>query len=322
MKPKVFITRQIQSEGLRMLEPFCDIGLWEEDRPIPKQVLLDKVKGIRGLISMLSDPIDQEVITSAPALKVVANFGVGFDNIDVACCTREGIRVGNTPDVLTDATADLAFTLLLTLARRIEEGARYVREGRWLSYSPTLFLGKDLSETTLGIIGFGRIGQAVAKRAKGFGMQVIYANPSRKPEAEERIGARCAFFNELLERSDFISLHCPLTPKTNRLIGEKEFERMKKEVILVNTARGKIVDTDALIKALRTGRIAGAALDVTEPEPLHGDHPLLKLDNCLVVPHIGSATTRTRSRIAEMSAKNILAGLNGEKLPYPVNTIG
>jgi len=322
MKPKVYITRRIQSEGLNVLEPFCDIELWEEDRPIPKTILLEKVKGIRGLISMLSDPIDEEVIANAKALKVVANFGVGYDNIDIACCTREKIRVGNTPGVLTDATADLAFALLLTLARRIEKGAQYVKEGRWLSYSPTLLIGKDLSEKTVGIIGFGRIGQAVAKRAKGFGMRVIYANPSRKPEIEDQIGAQCVFFNELLEDADFISLHCPLTPKTERLIGEKSFERMKKEAILVNTARGKVIDTEALIRALRTKRIAAAGLDVTDPEPLLQDHPLLKLDNCLVVPHIGSATTRTRGRVAEMSAKNILAGINGEALPYPVNMIG
>jgi glyoxylate reductase len=304
-----------------MLAPYCDLEVWSEDYPIPKHILKEKVKGIQGLISMLTDPIDSEVLSGANELSVIANFGVGYDNINVPLCTMRGIRVGNTPDVLTDATADLTFALLLSLARRIPEGISFVKNGQWVAYSPTLLLGKDLFQKTLGIIGFGRIGQAVAKRAIGFGMRVIYTGPSRKPEIEKEIGAECVFFNELLERSDFISLHCPLNAKTVGLIGARQFSVMKKEVIIINTARGKIIETEALIEALHKDQIYGAGLDVTDPEPLPGDHPLLSFPRCIVVPHVGSATGRTRGKVSEMSALNIIAGISHKRLPFPVNDI-
>jgi glyoxylate reductase len=253
-------------------------------------------------------------------LKVVSNYAVGFDNVDVPACTGRGIPVGNTPGVLTETTADLAWALLMAAARRLPEGDRYVRAGRWRTWGPLLLLGPDVHDAALGIVGFGRIGQAVARRAGGFGMTILYHDVAQVPsEVERELGATFVPLDELLERADFVSLHVNLTPDTRHLIDRRALERMKPTAILVNTSRGPVVDTDALVDALGTGEIAAAALDVTDPEPLPADHPLVGLDNCLVVPHIASASPATRGRMAEMAAANLLAGVRGERLPTPVN---
>lgn len=257
---------------------------------------------------MLTDPIDGPLLDACPRLRVVANYGVGVDNIDLAAAAERGVPVGNTPDVLTDASADLAFALLLAAARRLPQTAEDVRSGRWGTWEPDGFLGHDVTGTTLGIVGAGRIGEAVARRARGFDMTVLTAT--------SRAGTPLP---ELLERSDFVSLHLPLTPATRHLIDAAALRRMKRTAILVNTARGPIVDTDALTRALHDGTIAGAALDVTDPEPLPPSHPLLAAPNVLVVPHIGSATPRTRARMADLAVDNVLAGLAGEPLPHPVS---
>jgi lactate dehydrogenase-like 2-hydroxyacid dehydrogenase len=251
---------------------------------------------------------------------VVSNFGVGYDNIDVPACTRRGIPVGNTPGVLTETTADLAWALILAAARRVVEGDRAVRAGEWRTWGPVLLLGRDVNGATLGIVGFGRIGQAVARRAAGFGMRVLYHARNRVAEDVEReMGATWLPLADLLAQSDFVSLNVSLTAETRHLIDAAALRSMKPSAILVNTARGPVVDTDALVDALRTGVIRAAALDVTDPEPLPADHPLVALDNCIVVPHIASATEATRGRMAAMAAANLLAGVRGERLPTPVN---
>jgi lactate dehydrogenase-like 2-hydroxyacid dehydrogenase len=253
---------------------------------------------------------------AGPGLRVISNFAVGVDNVDVAEATRRAIPVGNTPDVLTDTTADLAWALLMAAARRIIEGDRYVREGRWQTWEPQLLLGQDVHGATLGIVGYGRIGRAVARRAGGFDMRVLVT--SRRPIAEPD-GAASVDFATLLEQSDFVSIHTPLTTETRGMFDRTAFARMKPSAILVNTARGPIVDTNALAEALASGRLAAAALDVTDPEPIPPSSPLLKLPTCIVVPHIGSASVQTRNRMATMAARNLIAGLNGEPLPHCVN---
>jgi glyoxylate reductase len=252
---------------------------------------------------MVVDPVDAGVIAASPRLRAIANYGVGTDNVDLEAATARGIPVGNTPDVLTETTAELAFALMLAAARRITEADRYVREGRWVGWQPDLLLGYDLHGSTLGIVGYGRIGRAVARRAEGFGMEVLHGIP----------------LGELLERSDFVSLHAPLKPETQGLIGAGELRRMKPTAILVNTARGQLVDSDALTEALQTGQIAGAALDVTDPEPLPRDHPLLAAPNLVIAPHIGSASHRTREAMADMTVDNLLAALAGEPMPHCAN---
>ena len=268
-----------------------------------------------GLFCVLTIPVRKELLERMPRLRVVSNMAVGVDNIDVAECTRRGIPVGNTPGVLTDATADLTMALLLSAARRLSEAASDARQGRWKTWSPTGWLGADFSGATLGIIGMGKIGRAVAKRARGFGMRIIYHDPAASPYG----GYEKILFDDLLLQSDFVSLHCPLTAETKGLINERALQKMKATAILVNAARGPVVDTDALVRALKEGWIAGAALDVTDPEPLPPKHPLYSLTNCLVVPHIGSATRGTRQRMVEIACENLLAGLKGRKLPYCVN---
>jgi len=260
-----------------------------------------------GLLSLVTDPVDADLLAACPDLKAIANMAVGTDNIDLEAAAERGIPIGNTPDVLTDATADLAFALLLALARHIPQSAAQVREGRWRTWEPAAGLGADLAGATLGIVGRGRIGDAVVRRAEGFGMQVLASS--------RRSGVPLA---ELLERADFVSLHCPLTPATRHLIGTDALARMKPTAYLVNTARGGVVDQAALRLALIAGEIAGAALDVTDPEPLPADDPLLEAPNLLVVPHVGSATVRTRERMAEMAVENLLAALAGRPMPYQV----
>ena len=320
-KPKVFVSRMIPEGGLDMVREACDAEIWEEHEPIPRDVLLERVQGIDGLLSLLTEKVDAELLDAAgPGLKVVSNYAVGYDNINVPEATARGIPVGNTPGVLTETTADLAFALLLAAARRIAEGAEYVRAGHWHTWKPSLYLGYDVHGATLGIIGMGRIGQAVARRATGFDMKITYFDPYCDPDKAPfvDVGLRCEL-DELLAESDFVTLHVPLTDETEHMINARTLAKMKPTAILINAARGPIVDTDALYDALSARQIAYAALDVTDPEPLPGDHKLLTLDNCLVVPHIGSASHATRTRMAVLAAENLLAGLQGERLPHCVN---
>ena len=298
-----------------------DADVWPDELPPPRDELLRRVEGVEGLLSLLTDRVDDELLDAAgPQLKVVSNFAVGFDNIHVPACTRRGIPVGNTPGVLTETTADLAFALLMAAARRLPEGCDYVRAGQWKTWGPMLLLGQDVHGATLGIVGFGRIGREMARRAAGFSMRVLYydVHPA-SAEDEASLGARRVEMEDLLAESDFVTLHTNLTPETRHLINSGALRRMKPTAILVNTSRGPVVDHDALFEALRGGVIAGAGLDVTDPEPLPADHPLVSLPNCLVVPHIASASVVTRGRMARMAADNLLTGLRGERLPTCVN---
>jgi glyoxylate reductase len=321
-RPRVFVTRRIPDDGLELIRAACDLVLWDDELPPPRTELLRAVAGCEGILALLTDRVDDELLDAAgPQLRVVSDFAVGYDNVDVPACTRRRIAVGNTPGVLTETTADLAFALLMAGARRIAEGDRLVRAGGWRTWGPLAFLGTDVHGSTLGIVGFGRIGQAVARRAAGFGMPVLYAGRHRaEPEVEAAVGgASFVPLHELLARADFVSVHIPLGPATRHFIGAAELGRMKPTAILINTARGPVVDQAALYEALRDGVIGGAALDVTDPEPMPGDDPLLTLDNCLVVPHIASASRATRGRMAAMAAANLIAGVRGERLPNPVN---
>jgi lactate dehydrogenase-like 2-hydroxyacid dehydrogenase len=319
--PRVFVGRPIPDEGLARVVAETDADLWTDPLPPPRDELLRRVRGIDGLLSLLTDRVDDELLDAAgPQLRVVSNFAVGFDNIDVPACTRRGIPVGNTPGVLTETTADLAFALLMAAVRRIPEGNDYVRSGRWKTWGPLLLLGPDVHHATLGIVGFGRIGREMAKRAHGFDMTVLVHDADPPSAAEQAaLGVTAVPLDDLLAGSDMISLHVNLTPETRHLIDGPALARMKPTAILVNTSRGPVVDQVALADALRRGAIGGAALDVTDPEPMAADDPLLAFPNCLVVPHIASASWATRGKMAAMAAANLLAGLRGERLPTPVN---
>ena len=320
-RPKVFVSRVIPEEGLARVRDATDATIWEDELPPPRDRLLAAVEGCDGILTLLTDRVDDELLDRAgPQLKVVSNFAVGFDNIDIAACTRRGIPVGNTPGVLTETTADLAWALLMAAARRLPESDHYVRAGKWKSWGPMLLMGPDVHGATLGIVGFGRIGQAMARRAKGFGMRIVYHDLQRVPKlVEAEFDATFMTLEGLLHESDFVSLHTVLSPETKGLINAERLGWMKPTAILVNTSRGPVVDSMALVDALRDGTIAAAALDVTDPEPLPADHPLVGMDNCLVVPHIASASRATRGKMASMAAANLLAGLRGERLPTPVN---
>jgi glyoxylate reductase len=320
-KPKVFVSRVIPEDGLAPVRDAADATIWPNDMPPSREDLLTAIEGCDGVLTLLTDRVDDEFLDRAgPQLKVVSNFAVGFDNIDVPACTRRGIPVGNTPGVLTDTTADLAWALLMAAARRLAEGDRYVRASRWKTWGPMLLLGPDVHGSTLGIVGFGRIGQAVARRAAGFGMTILYHDVQRADRAvETAYGARFVTLDELLAQSDYVSLHVNLTPETKHLMNAEKLSWMKPSAVLVNTSRGPVVDQKALYEALRDGVIFAAALDVTDPEPIPTDDPLLTLDNCLVVPHIASASRATRGKMASMAAANLLAGVRGERLPTPVN---
>jgi len=304
--------------GLEKVQAACDAEIWEGALPVPREVLLEKVAEVAGLYCLLTDRVDAALLDASPNLKVVSNYAVGYNNIDVEACTARGIPVGNTPGVLTDTTADFAFTLLTAAARRVVEGVDYVIGGKWKTWGPKLLLGQDIHGSTLGIVGFGRIGQAVAKRASGFDMRVIYYDPYVE-EAPVGIDAESVDLEMLLSTSDFVSVHVPLTEATHHLLSTEELAQMKSTAILVNTARGPVVDPDALLHALKEGQLAAAALDVTEPEPISSDHPLLALPNCIVTPHIASASVATRGKMATIAADNLLAGLQGERLPHCVN---
>jgi glyoxylate reductase len=305
---KVFVTRELPGNALDRLRHEHEVEIWPEHYPPPRDALLEGISDADALLCLLTDRIDAELIDASPNLKAIANYAVGTDNIDLDAATKRGIPVGNTPDVLTETTADLAFGLMLAAARRIVEADAYVRAGKWGEWGPDLLLGHDLYGATLGVVGFGRIGQAVARRGEGFSMTVLrYSRSDSTP------------LDELLERSDFVSLHAPLTPHTRGLIGDRELRLMKPTAVLVNTSRGGLVETGALVRALREGEIAGAALDVTDPEPLPADHPLLSAPNLVLAPHIGSATHRTRGAMADMAVDNLLAALSGERMPHCAN---
>jgi glyoxylate reductase len=295
------------------------VEIWDREIPPPHEVLVEKVRDKQGLFCLLTDRIDAALMDAAPALKVISQCAVGYDNIDVGAATARGIPVGNTPGVLTDATADFAFTLLMAAARRVGEAIDYVRAGRWTTWGLTLLLGQEVYGATLGIIGLGRIGKALARRASGFAMRVLYHDAVRQPEAEAELGVQYCEMDELLRESDYVSLHTSLTEETRGLIDARALSTMKPSAILINTARGPIVDSDALYEALKEGQIAYAALDVTDPEPLPADHRLLDLPNLIVTPHIASATVTSRNLMATRAVRNLVAGLRGEQLPYCVN---
>jgi glyoxylate reductase len=320
-RPRVFVSRIIPEAGLAPIREATDADVWTDELPPPRDELLRRVEGIDGLVSLLTDRVDAELLDRAGLqLKVVSNYAVGFDNVDVAACARRGVAVGNTPGVLTDTTADLAWALIMAAARRVAEADRYVRAGRWRTWGPLLLLGSDVHGSTIGVVGFGRIGQAMARRATGFGMRILYHDLARASEDVEReLGATFVPLEVLLAESDVVSLHVNLTDVTRHLINRERLATMKPHAILVNTSRGPVVDQGALFEALRDGVIGAAGLDVTDPEPIPADEPLLTLENCLVVPHIASASYATRGKMASMAAANLLAGLRGEPLPNPVN---
>jgi glyoxylate reductase len=317
-KPKVFVSRSLPGEAHLSLADSTELALWKEPFPPPREALFAAVAEAEGLLTLITDRVDKELLRRAPKLRVVSNMGVGVDNIDVAACTERRIPVGNTPGVLTDATADLAFALLLAAARRLTEAVNFVQAGKWETWYPNLLLGRDVFDSTLGIIGLGKIGRAVARRARGFGMQIVYTG-TRKPEAEVETGARWVAKETLLRESDFVSLHVPLNPQTRHYIGAAELRLMKPTAILINTARGAVVDQRALLDSLMRGHPGGAALDVTDPEPITPGDPLLQLPNVIVLPHVGSATEQTRAKMARMAIDNLLAGLAGRRLPNCVN---
>lgn len=317
--PLVVMTHPLPPEWITSLQGRVRLLIGPAEPPGFAPQLLEQLNEAEGIVSMLTDKVDEAVLARAPRLRVVSNYAVGIDNIDVAACTSRTIPVGNTPGVLTDATADLTMALLLSAARGLPAAAMDARNGLWRTWTPTGWLGADLRGATLGIVGLGKIGTAVAERAKGFGLKVVYYKPNRAWDVESALGVTYVPLDKLLRESDIVSLHCPLTPETRGLMDETTLNKMKRTAILVNTARGPVVVTDALVRALREGWIAGAALDVTDPEPLPTGHPLYDLPNCLVIPHIGSATHGTRRRMAEMACENLIAGLEGRALPNCVN---
>jgi glyoxylate reductase len=319
-RPKVYVTRELPERGLTIIKKNFDAEVWTEYAPPPKKLIIEKARNVDALASLLSDKIDAEVFDAAPKLRIVSQMAVGFDNIDIPEATRRGIYVTNTPEVLTDTTADFAWALLMAVARRVVEADRYVRTGQWkVGWHPNMMTGRDVYGATMGIVGAGRIGYAVAKRAKGFSMKVLFHDAIPRPEMEKDFGARSADFDTLLKESDFVSIHVPLMKETRHLINEQKLRLMKKTAYLINNARGPVVDEKALYKALKEGWIAGAGLDVFEQEPIPIDNPLLKLDNVVVAPHISSASFETRSRMAEMVAENLVAFFEGKRPPNLVN---
>lgn len=317
--PLVLITHTLPEGWLASLEGRCRMLTGPVDATRLAPELEARLEEAEGLYTLLTIPVTEALLEQAPRLRVVSNMAVGVDNIDLAACTRRGIPVGNTPGVLTEGTADLAMALLLAVARRLPQASLDARQGRWTTWSPTGWLGADLHGATLGIVGLGKIGQAVARRAQGFGMRLVYTDPDCPAEVGAELGAACLPLDKLLAQSDFVSLHTPLTEATRGLIGEAALRRMKPTAILINTSRGPVVDMLALYRALSEGWIAAAGLDVTSPEPLPPDHLLYTLPNSLILPHIGSATYDTRRRMAERACENLLAGLAGERLPFCAN---
>jgi glyoxylate reductase len=322
-RPRLFVTRIIPQKGLdlvRTLSADYDIEVWPDPLPPAYDVLIEKARGLTGLLCLLTDKIDANLMdASGPQLKVISQMAVGFDNVDIPAATARRIPVGNTPGVLTDATADFAWALLMSAARRVVEGDKFTRAGKWQTWGPIDFLGPDVSGATLGIVGFGRIGQAVAKRAQGFDMRIVYYDIHHYPDAEQTYHAEYADLDTVLKEADFLSIHTVLSKETYHYFDDAKLKLMKPSAVLINTSRGPVVDPAALYRALSTGTIAYAALDVTEPEPIKLDDPLLTLDNIIIAPHIASASFTARNKMATMSAANLIAGLTGERLPNCVN---
>ena len=316
---KVLVTRDIPEQALEIVAKNAEMEVWREARPIPRETLLERVGDKIGLLCMLTDRIDDAVLEQGKNLRVVSQMAVGYDNIDVAACTRHGVPVGNTPGVLTETTADTAFALLLATARRMYESEQFLRAGEWKMWDPMLLLGQDVHHATIGIIGMGRIGYEMARRAYGFQMRILYTGRRPNEEAEQHFEAERVDMATLLQESDFISIHTPLNPQTRHLFGAEQFAQMKPTAMLVNTARGAVVDQKALYTALKEGVIGGAGLDVFEQEPLPMDDPLLTLPNVVLVPHIGSASIATRTRMAVLAAENLVAGIQGKPLLHQVS---
>jgi glyoxylate reductase len=318
---RVFITRLIPDQGLKMIQRACKVDLWPDKIPPARSDLLKHIRSVDGLLCLLTDPIDGEVMDAAGGkLRVISNHATGTDNINIPAATQRGIPVGNTPDVLTETTADFAFALLMAAARRVVEGEHVVHSGGWKTWDPLFMLGVDIHQATLGIIGFGRIGQAVARRAAGFDMRVLYFDPAQDLENKGfASNAKKVDLDTLLAEADFVTIHTPLNDQTHHLFTASLYAKMKPSAILINTARGGIVDPEALFQSLKDHRIAFAALDVTEPEPIPANSPLLTLDNILITPHIASASQTTRQKMSVLAAENLLAGLEGKRLPHCVN---
>ncbi|WP_047154039.1 2-hydroxyacid dehydrogenase [Aneurinibacillus tyrosinisolvens] len=318
-RPKVVVTRRMPQEAIELLEKEANVYVWDsEETAIPQTVLLEQVKDAAGILTNVADSIDKEVLDAAPSLKVISTMAVGYDNIDIAEAARRGIAIGHTPGILTEATADLTFALLMASGRRVAEGAAYVKEGKWKSWGPMLLTGQDVYGATIGIIGMGRIGEGIARRAAGFDMNILYHNRSRKPDIEKSLNAEYCSLDSLLERSDFVVLLAPSTPETYRMMGEREFKLMKSSAVFINASRGKNVDEQALYEALQDGEIWAAGLDVFDEEPVSLDNPLLSLSNVTALPHIGSASIKTRTKMAVVAAQNLLAGLAGTELLFEV----
>jgi glyoxylate reductase len=318
VKSFVYITRHLPEPAWQKLLEFCQPEIWDFDIPPSYEEMRAHLPGKSGLLTMLTDRIDAALMDTAPELRVISQCAVGFDNIDVAAATARHISVGNTPGVLTETTADFAFTLLMAGARRVVEGVDFVRAGGWQTWGLTLLLGQDIYGSTLGLVGLGRIGAAMARRGRGFNMRLLYYDLKRQPELEAELGIEYYALDDLLRQSDFVSLHVILSPQTRGLIGARELALMKPTAVLVNTARGPVVNSEALYTALKAGKLAHAALDVTDPEPLPAGHKLLSLTNVTIVPHIASASVATRTRMALMAVENLKTGLQGDPLPYPV----
>jgi len=307
----VVVPQYLHDPGLMLARKVARLTYWPDDSPMPRADLLAAVSTADGVLSHPASRFDRELLDRAPRLRVVSNVAVGYDNVDVAACTERGIAVCNTPGVLTDSTADLTFALMLGVCRRVAEADRFTRSGNWRYWTPTLLIGQDLTEATLGIVGMGRIGLEVARRARAFRMPILYFSRHRRPDVEAEVGAKFVDLATLLAEADFVTLHLPGNAETRNLIGARELARMKPTAYLINASRGIVVDQDELAAALREHGIAGAGMDVFNPEPIAADHPLLALDNCVLMPHVGSATIRTRQRMSEMAARNLIAILEG-----------
>jgi lactate dehydrogenase-like 2-hydroxyacid dehydrogenase len=317
--PTVLVTRNIPQPALERIRSACTVRQWQSDDPIPRPVLLEWAEGMDGIYCLITDRIDDAVLDAAgPHLKVVSTMSVGYDHVDARALRARGVALGNTPGVLTETTADLTLALLLATARRLPEALSAARDGTWGPWQPEWMTGRDVHGSTVGIVGLGRIGAAVARRLLGFGCRIVYSGPRSRAELAGPLSATYLPFDQLLAESDFVSIHCPLNDATRHLFGQDVFARMKPTAVLINTSRGPVVDQDALYAALSTGQIAAAGLDVTTPEPLPVDHPLFTLPNCVILPHIGSASIATRLQMALMAADNLLAGVTGQPLPNSV----
>lgn len=322
MKPKVYITRKIPDQFVKKISEICEVRMWqEEETPVPPEILAEEIEDVDGLLCLLTETIDDSLIKKATNLKIIANMAVGYNNIDVKSATERGIIVTNTPGVLTETTADLTFALLMATARRLVEASDYLKDGEWKTWSPMQLTGQDVYGATLGIIGLGRIGEALVKRAKGFDMEVLYYNRSRKYEQENKLGIVYSSLDNLLKVSDFVCILVPYSTDTHNLIDAEHLSLMKETAVLINTARGGIVNEEALYEALKNKKIWGAGLDVFAKEPVSVDHALLRLPNVVALPHIGSASIATRTKMAALAVSNLLAGLQNEKPENLVNDI-